>query len=200
MKAKIKSLKVNLSNIDFADPDKVNDGRNGKILEQGMIRQGYPIDQNGTVDIPGVGIEVKSRKSSTGAMHTIGTMTYDDILVTPWDKTPFKQKLQKQYRVTINKDEFEGDINATGKVVDLSNPEIQAKLKEAYERNRMYLIIQHGIIKGQTIKAGGQYGKLEHKPGRSGTGRSYALRIPDSGMKKLLATANSTFETLFDSN
>jgi len=133
-------------------------------------------------------------------MHTIGTMTYDDILVTPWDKTPFKQKLQKQYRVTINKDEFEGDINATGKVVDLSNPEIQAKLKEAYERNRMYLIIQHGIIKGQTIKAGGQYGKLEHKPGRSGTGRSYALRIPDSGMKKLLATANSTFETLFDSN
>ena len=200
MKAKIKSLKVNLSNIDFADPDKVNDGRNGKILEQGMIRQGYPIDQNGTVDIPGVGIEVKSRKSSTGAMHTIGTMTYDDILVTPWDKTPFKQKLQKQYRVTINKDEFEGDINATGKVVDLSNPEIQAKLEEAYERNRMYLIIQHGIIKGQTIKAGGQYGKLEHKPGRSGTGRSYALRIPDSGMKKLLATANSTFETLFDSN
>ncbi len=137
MKAKIKSLKVNLSNIDFADPDKVNDGRNGKILEQGMIRQGYPIDQNGTVDIPGVGIEVKSRKSSTGAMHTIGTMTYDDILVTPWDKTPFKQKLQKQYRVTINKDEFEGDINATGKVVDLSNPEIQAKLKEAYERNRL---------------------------------------------------------------
>lgn len=200
MKAKIKSLKVNLSNIDFADPDKVNDGRNGKILEQGMIRQGYPIDQNGTVDIPGVGIEVKSRKSSTGAMHTIGTMTYDDILVTPWDKTPFKQKLQKQYRVTINKDEFEGDINATGKVVDLSNPEIQAKLKEAYERNRMYLIIQHGIIKGQTIKAGGQYGKLEHKPGRSGTGRSYALRIPDSGMKKLLATANSTFEALFESN
>jgi hypothetical protein len=26
------------------------------------------------------------------------------------------------------------------------------------------------------------------------------LRIPDSGMKKLLATANSTFETLFESN
>ena len=200
MKAKIKSLKVNLSDIDFADPDKVNDGRNGKILEQEMIRQGYPIDQNGTVDMPGVGIEVKSRKSSTGAMHTIGTMTYDDILVTPWDKTPFKQKLQKQYRVTINKDEFEGDINATGKVVDLSHPEIQAKLKEAYERNRMYLIIQHGIIKGQTVTAGGQYGKLEHKPGKSGTGRSYALRIPDSGMKKLLATANSTFEALFESN
>jgi hypothetical protein len=50
------------------------------------------------------------------------------------------------------------------------------------------------------VTAGGQYGKLEHKPGKSGTGRSYALRSPDSGMKKLLATANSTFETLFESN
>lgn len=200
MKAKIKSLKVNLSNIDFADPDKVNDGRNGKILEQEMMRQGYPIDRSGTVDMPDIGIEVKSRKSSTGAMHTIGTMTYDEILVTPWDKTPFKQKLQKQYRVTINKDEFEGDINATGKVVDLSNPEIQAKLEEAYEKNRMYLMIQQRIIKGQTVTAGGQFGKLEHKPGPSGTGRSYALRIPNSGMKKLLSIANSTFDTLFESN
>ena len=200
MKAKIKSLKVNLSNIDFADPDKVNDGRNGKILEQEMMRQGYPIDRSGTVDMPDIGIEVKSRKSSTDAMHTIGTMTYDEILVTPWDKTPFKQKLQKQYRVTINKDEFEGDINATGKVVDLSNPEIQAKLEEAYEKNRMWLIIQQRIIKGQTVTAGGQFGKLEHKPGPSGTGRSYALRIPNSGMKKLLSIANSTFDTLFESN
>lgn len=200
MKAKIKSLKVNLSNIDFADPDKVNDGRNGKILEQEMMRQGYPIDRSGTVDMPDIGIEVKSRKSSTDAMHTIGTMTYDEILVTPWDKTPFKQKLQKQYRVTINKDEFEGDINATGKVVDLSNPEIQAKLEEAYEKNRMWLIIQQRIIKGQTVTAGGQFGKLEHKPGPSGTGRSYALRIPNSGMKKLLSIATSTFDTLFESN
>lgn len=200
MKAKIKSLKVNLSNIDFADPDKVNDGRNGKILEQEMMRQGYPIDRSGTVDMPDIGIEVKSRKSSTDAMHTIGTMKYDEILVTPWDKTPFKQKLQKQYRVTINKDEFEGDINATGKVVDLSNPEIQAKLEEAYEKNRMWLIIQQRIIKGQTVTAGGQFGKLEHKPGPSGTGRSYALRIPNSGMKKLLSIATSTFDTLFESN
>jgi hypothetical protein len=200
MKAKIKSLKVNLSNIDFADPDKVNDGRNGKILEQEMIRQGYPIDQNGTVDMPGIGIEVKSRKSSTGAMHTIGTMTYDDILVTPWDKTPFKQKLQKQYRVTINKDEFEGDINATGKVVDLTNPEIQKELEDAYEKCRAELIAQGDIYIGQTITAGGQYGKLEHKPGPNGTGKSYALRIPDSGMKKMLTMANSTFNQLFESN
>ena len=197
MKVKIKSLKVNLDNIDFVDPDQVNDGRNGKILEQEMMRQGYPIDQNGTIDLPG--IEVKSRKSSTDAMHTVGTMTYDDIVATPWDQTSFKKKLQTQYRVTINKDEFEGDVSATGKVVDFSNPEIQKELEDAYEKCRAELIAQGQIYIGQTITAGGQYGKLEHKPGPNGTGKSYALRIPNSGMKKLLTMANSTFNQLFES-
>ena len=196
MKVKIKSLKVNLDNIDFVDPDQVNDGRNGKILEQEMMRQGYPIDQNGTIDLPG--IEVKSRKSSTDAMHTVGTMTYDDILVTPWDQTPFKKKLQTQYRVTINKEECTGGVSATGKVVDFSDPEIQKELEDAYEKCRAELIAQGQIYIGQTITAGGQYGKLEHKPGPNGTGKSYALRIPNSGMKKLLTIANSTFNTLFE--
>ena len=67
MKAKIKSLKVDLSDAGFVDPSKVNDGTNGKILEQVMIQQGFPIDPSGTVDLPGV--EVKSRKSTTNSMH-----------------------------------------------------------------------------------------------------------------------------------
>jgi len=196
MTVKIKSLKVNLSKINFEDPDQVNDGTNGKILEQEMIRQGYPIDQSGIIDLPG--IEVKSRKASTNSMHTVGTMTYDAILVTPWDQTPFKKKLQTQYRVTINKDEFKGDVSATGKVVDFSNPEIQKELEDAYEKCRAELIAQGQIYVGQTITAGGQYGNLEHKPGPNGTGKSYALRIPNSGMKKLLTIANSTFNTLFE--
>ena len=197
MTVKIKSLKVNLSKINFEDPDQVNDGTNGKILEQEMIRQGYPIDQSGIIDLPG--IEVKSRKASTDAMHTVGTMTYDAIIATPWDQTPFKKKLQTQYRVTINKEECTGGVSATGKVVDFSDPEIQKELEDAYEKCRAELISQGQIYKGQTITAGGQYGKLEHKPGKSGTGKSYALRIPNSGMKKLLTIANSTFNKLFES-
>ena len=197
MKAKIISLKVNLSNAGFVDPSKVNNGTNGKILEQVMIEQGFPVDQNGTVDLPG-GIEIKSRKSTTDAMHTIGTMTYDDIIKTPWNKTPFRQKLQKQYRVTIHKNELTGEIDTFDKIVDFSSPEIQSKLEEAYERNRLFLIIQHGIVKGQTITSGGQYGKLEHKPGPNGTGKSYALRIPNSGMKKLINMATSTYASMFE--
>jgi hypothetical protein len=196
MKAKIKSLKVNLSEVDFVDPSKVNDGTNGKILEQAMIKQGFPVDTQGTVDLPG--IEVKSRKATTNCMHTVGTMTYDDIINTPWDQIPLKNKLQKQYRVTIDKDETTDTINAIGKVVDLTDPEIQERFKKAYEKNRAVLIAQGKIHKGQTITAGGQYGALEHKPGKSGKGKSYAIRIPNSGMKKVLNIANSTYSDLFE--
>lgn len=183
MTLKIKNLKVDLSKVPFKNPSKVNDGTNGKILEQAMIKQGFPIDGKATVDLPH-GIEVKSRSAHTNCHHTIGTMTYDDILATPWDQTPFKQKLQKQYRVTI-KDEN----HAHGKIVDLSHPEIQKQIEEAYEICRAELNTQGQIYKGQTISSG-QYGVLEHKPGKNGTGKSFALRIPNSGMKKILGTAN----------
>ena len=77
--------------------------------------------------------------------------------------------------------------------------EIQKELEDAYEKCRAELIAQGQIYVGQTITAGGQYGKLEHKPGPNGTGKSYALRIPNSGMKKMLTMANSTFNQLFES-
>jgi hypothetical protein len=147
-----------------------------------MKRQGFPVDMTGTVDLPG--IEIKSRKASTGSAHTQGTMLYEDILRTPWKDTTFKQKLQVQYQVMIK------DSNrANGSVVDFTDPEIQKYFEEAYEYCRSRLINQGEIIKGQTISSG-QYGMLEHKPGPNGTGRSYAFRIPASGMKKILGLAN----------
>ena len=196
MKAKIKSLKVDLTQVNFKDPKKVNDGTNGKLLEQAMIKQGFQIDTTGTVDLPG--IEVKTRKATTSSYHTVGTMTYDDILKTPWDQTPFKQKLQTQYRVTIKENIFDpSNPVPTDIVVDFSHPVIQEEFKKAYEDCRNQLINQGQIIRGQTIK-GGQYGVLEHKPGSNGTGKSYALRIPDSGMKKTISTANMLRNKLFD--
>lgn len=191
-KLKIKSLKVDLTKVPFKNPLKVNDGTNGKILEQAMKKQGFPIDSNGTVDLPTIDIEIKTRSAHTNCHHTMGTMTYDDILITPWNQTPLKQKLQKQYRVTI------WDENtAAGKVVDLSHPEIQKHIEEAYEICRAELKSQGKIYRGQTI-SGGQYGVLEHKPGKNGTGKSFALRIPNSGMKKILGTANMLGTGLFE--
>jgi len=202
MTVKLKSLKVNLSDVNFKDPDLVNDGTNGKILESALIKQGFPLNQTGTVDLPATGIvsgcEIKTRKASTRANHTVGTMTYDDIINTPWDKTTFKEKLQTQYRVTITKDEWTGEIYATDKMVDFSGASIQQKLSNSYEQNRAVLKAQGNIIVGQTITAGGQFGVLEHKPGKNGTGKSYAMRIPDSGMKKLIKEATSPYHTLFE--
>jgi len=191
-KVKIKSLKVDLSKVPFKDPSKVNDGTNGKILEQAMKKQGFPIDSNGTVDLPTIDIEIKTRSANTNSHHTIGNMKFDDIINTPWNETSFKQKLQKQYRVTIRE-----DASASGKVVDLSHPEIQKHLEEAYEDCRAELTVQGEIITGQTI-SGGQYGVLEHKPNKKGTSKSYAMRIPNSGMKKLLGTADMLATDLFE--
>ena len=42
-------------------------------------------------------------------------------------------------------------------------------------------------------------GEVHTIMGPNGTGKSYALRIPNSGMKKLLTMANSTFNQLFES-
>ena len=192
MKAKIKSLKVDLSKVPFKDPKKVNDGTNGKILEQAMIKQGFPIDRTGTVDLPSIDVEVKSRSASTNSMHTQGTMIYEDIIKTPWDQTTFKQKLQKQYQVMIK-----GETNATGIVEDFTDPEIQKKFEVDYENCRSKLNAQGGIIKGQTI-SGGDYMVLEHKPGPNGTGTSYACRIRHAGMKKIWGLTNILRNPLFE--
>lgn len=190
---KIKKLKVDLTKVPFKNKSSRHDYENGKILETEMVKQGFPIDPTGTVDLPN-GIEVKTRSASTNSNHTIGTMTCDAIINTSWDDTPFKKKLQKQYRVTI-KDEnlFTTQVVATGEVVDLSHPEIQRHFQDAYEKCRSELtreVVTTGSFKpGQTI-SGGQYGLLEHKPGESGNCKSFALRIPNSGMKKILNKAN----------
>jgi hypothetical protein len=190
---KIKKIKVDLSKVQFKDKASRHDYENGKILEDAMIEQGFPIDRTGTVDLPN-GIEVKTRSANTKSNHTIGTMTIDKIIKTPWDETTFKQKLQRQYRVTINDDNhFTGKVTAKGEFVDLSAPEIQCHFEDAYEECRRQLTKQ--IVTGvaitprQTI-SGGQYGQLEHKPAKKSLGKSFAWRIPPSGMKKILAKAN----------
>ena len=83
-------------------------------------------------------------------------------------------------------------------MVDFSGDSIQQKLANAYEQNRATLKAQGNIIVGQTITAGGQFGVLEHKPGKNSTGKSYAMRIPDSGMKKLIKEATSPYNNLFE--
>ena len=158
MKAKLKSLKVDFSKITFEDPNTVNDGVNGRIVETEMIKQGFQIDHTGEVDIPKLAVEIKTRKAATKSMHTIGTMTFTDILNTPWCDTRFKKKLQTQYRVTI----YDAK-RAEGKIVDLSHQAIQQDLEASYEKCRMVLTLKNCIIPG-TIR-GGQYGCLEYKPG-----------------------------------
>jgi hypothetical protein len=189
---KVKTLKVDFSKIHFKNPTTVNDSTNGHILQDGMINQGFALDKTGTVDIPGIGVEVKTRGSKSTASHTIGTMTYGNIMVTDWEDTTFCQKTQKQYRVDIDYNELDGTTTASGNLVDFSHAEIQKELKLAYETAKTALT-QLGNLKDKKTIPGTQYGCLEHKEGNS-----YAFRIPHAGMKKLLNMANFTQSGLFE--
>jgi hypothetical protein len=199
---KINKLKMDLSKVTFKNPENVRDGTNGKILESAMREQGYPVDPRAVVDLPGInpdspGVEVKSRSATTNSAHTVGTMTYDNILSTAWPDTSFMKKLLQQWQVEISKNIFTGEIGAGGTMVDLTHLDIQKQVEEAYESCRAQLAAQGTIVKGQTI-SGGQYGVLEHKPGKSGTNKSYAMRIPAAGMKKIRRSTDSTFRKLFN--
>jgi hypothetical protein len=124
-------------------------------------------------------------------------MTYDNIIATSWDNTTFKEKLQQQWRVIISNNSVTGGVDASDNMFDFTHTGIQERFEEAYENCRSQLAAQGNIITGQTITSG-QYGVLEHKPSKTGKGKSYALRIPNSGMKKVLREANSTFNDLFE--
>jgi hypothetical protein len=74
----------------------------GREIENELRRQGFNVRSDSVIDMPDLLLEIKTRKSSSSAAHTVGTMTHTNILANSWDKTSFKQKLQSQYRVIID--------------------------------------------------------------------------------------------------
>jgi len=194
---KIKSIKADFSNVQLPTRGTVHDYQRGKMVEDILMEQGYHIDTSGTVDIPEWGVEVKTRQSHSHSAHTTGTMTHNNIIHTSWEESDYRDKLQRQYRITI--DSETGTV-AEDIVVDLTHNDLQSKMKSGYEIARKK-IIDHYNQTGEMLTgtvAGNMYGSLEHRPGKSGTGRSYAHRISDGGMKRLIKTARSTFTDLFE--
>lgn len=182
MNVRIKEVKADFSDLYFPDAKSCNDGSMGRAIEQSLVKQGFNVS-NGVIDLPDYQLEVKTRKSSSKSPHTVGTMTHDDILNTPWEQTSFKQKLQNQFRVTINVD---SGLVSNQDVIHLEDDEdIQKELRASYESAQKKLldyytktgeILQESYIKGEDGEA-----FLEYKEGSS-----YAFRITDSGMKRYI--------------
>ena len=196
MTIRVKTVKADLSQLSFPNAKNCCDGRMGKAVEQELIKQGYNIS-SGVIDMPDLQLEIKTRKSSSDAPHTVGTMTHDDILSTDWANTSFKRKLQSQLRVTIDVDT--GKVSEQTVIHFKDDPDIENELMRSYEdaRNklRMYHLISNGdILKDYTIRGDDRVGFLEYKEGNS-----YAFRISDRGMKRFIKLANTApvFNSLF---
>jgi len=198
MSIRVKTIKVDLSGLYFPDIKEINDGRLGLAVEEELRKQGFQIS-NGTIDLPDLELEIKTRKDTNcTAHHTVGTMTLSDIINTPWDQTPIKQKIKSQFRVTFSEE--------TGRVVKQEvihlkdDPDIDTECKLSYEGAREKLK-EHFDNTGMPLYS--TYIKspysnaaiLEHK-----SGNSYAYRILDSHFRKFEASANSAphFNSLFE--
>jgi hypothetical protein len=184
---KIKKLNTGSDTLVLPKQSKGNEGNVGKFYEKHLADMGFSMNAGQGVDIPGLNIENKTRNRDSRAFHTVGTMTYDNIINTPYEQSTICQKLQQQNRV-----EYDNTFNVVTNesVYDFRDPDIQKRLKDSYENARSILRQQGGPGPGTIV--GGQYGVFEWK-----SGNTYAHRIPDSGMKKMKVMAKSTFNDLF---
>jgi hypothetical protein len=185
---KVKKLNTGSETLVLPEQSKGNQGNVGKFYEKHLADRGFSMNDGQGVDIPDLNIENKTRNRDSKASHTVGTMTYDNIINTPYEKSTICQKLQQQNRM-----EYDNTFNVVTNesVYDFRDTDIQQKLKESYENARNILRQQGGPAPGTVV--GGEYGVFEWK-----SGNTYAHRIPDSGMKKLKNMAKSTFNDLFD--
>ena len=172
------------------------EGLAGRAIEDMLIDLGIPLNKNGTIDIPGLDLEVKSRDARATSPQTTGAMTYDAIINTPnYFDTTFYKKICKQLRFTTNGPDDNENINIIESIdiVDFNQPQIQDQFAAGYVHSRQQLI-DYGKIK--TCKHKGFYTYLE----QVNNSDSYALRLDLGKMNSAIAMSNSTFQSLFEYN
>jgi hypothetical protein len=187
-RTKIKNINVDWSTIKLNNPKETTDGSNGHLIENVLEDMGFPVDRSATTDLPGM--EVKSKSLHSGADWSIGRMTYNDIAQTKWSNSSVKEKMQRQYQLTIAENPYDSSGIVTGAVVvDFTHHVIQAELETAYEDCRQQLIT-NGSSDHATVKSDISY--FEYK-----VGNSYQFRIRHASMKKLVSMAHATSNSLF---
>jgi len=181
MKARVTKLNTKL--VGMTVPETAN-GHAGRFIENSLINQGFDVDRSGTIDIPGLDLEVKSRNVDAISAQTVGSMLPETIKVTPYKKSTVHEKIQRQFRVYIKDNTI---IDA--RVVDFSWDIIQDKIEKSYELARQKII--NGV--NRNYISGGDYGYFERTVKGS---KSYEFRLRDSAMKKLEIMANSTLRNI----
>lgn len=174
--------------IDDGDCIPVNEINSvGRWVEDTLESKGHNVNRSSGVDLPDCNVEIKTRNVNSKSAHTIGSMTTDSIINTPYDQSPIKDKIQIQYRVEYNS---YGDIHTNGNF-DFTEPWLQDLIRKAYESGRQE--ISNGMNgKNNTKTYGvGIFQKDKHKD-------QWQFRITNAGMKKIKRIAKQpSFKHLF---
>ena len=171
-------MSITLKKVKKAIPNgtAVPTGSKGAWVEDMMEESlDIPVNRGKGSDLPS-GIDLKSRKEGAQSGMSLGSMTTKDIVGTPWESCPLREK-NKQLIIT-KWDPDTGEVTKTEQI-DLSSVACQQSLRDAYEAARS------AIANGEdtyTSDTGDVY--FEKKKGNS-----WQLRISESRLKKLKSKA-----------
>jgi hypothetical protein len=161
------------------------------------------------VDLQQFGIEVKSQDIQTGSDWTIGTMTFDDLINTPYISSSIYQKLQA---LLLIKYDNKLRVITSANLYYLDNDEVQSIFEKAYEAARTEAISHQLNFKSnlnqQVIVFGDEDIKFSNSHRFKGTpgycfefnnsGTSFKFRISNKEMKRVARLATATNHALFD--
>ncbi len=174
---RIKKLKAGIP-VGTEIPERQQYGNVGRWIHDKMKDHGYDVVDGKGVDIPSMGVEIKSRKIESNSYHTVGTISIRDILCTPYDMSIIKEKFQQQYRVHYSD---EGQVVVSEGIVDLTDEYIQSKVREAFEAARKKVIQNEENGYHPPYVKGTEWGHFEITDSCG----SYRFRISNPAMKKL---------------
>jgi hypothetical protein len=180
-----------------------NTGNVGTYIDSYIKTQLNISDVSSIVDLEAYGIEIKSKDINTNSDWSIGSMTLEDILKTPYSGSSVCKKLQALLLV---------DTDDTFRIVKdiglyyFDMPEIQKLLKDSYESARSQIqsvVTNHASNVAYQVSNGnpnavlnkvkfdsfqkfhGAYGKFEF----TNNGTSFMFRISQSQMRHLTTLA-----------
>lgn len=189
-----------------------NTGNVGTFIDSHLKQQMNITNTTTLVDLASLGIEVKSKDIHTSTDWSIGSMTLQDILSTPYNKSSVYQKLQALLLVTTD-DTFQVIKDIGLHYFDID--EVQKLLEESYEDARAQIQHQvrlHAAKVAQQVLNGnanailkpiefssyqkfhGNYGKFEF----TNNGTSFMFRISVSQMRHLIKVSSAAHNPLLE--
>ena len=179
-KAKLTALKRGLqANETFAKNSITYDGPGavGMMIEDALETRGNKVNRGPGVDLPAMNLESKSRNEDSSSPHSVGSMSIDNIINTPWAGSSLRDKTITQLRTKWKNKDSDTIVITGSKVYDFSSRHIQDKIEEDYEHART--LLKNGVKKTY-INGPNHYVHLQKQKGNM-----YQVRIYNKAMKNM---------------